>query len=59
MSEGRSVLLISHRLGSARLADRIVVLHKGRIVEAGTHEALMARDSLYSRMLGLQAQWYT
>jgi ATP-binding cassette subfamily B protein len=58
VSEGKTVLLISHRLGSARLADRIVVLAAGRIVEEGTHAELMERDGIYARMLGTQAQWY-
>jgi ABC-type multidrug transport system fused ATPase/permease subunit len=59
VSQGKTVLLISHRLGSARLADRILVLDGGRIREAGTHAALMDQGGLYARMLGTQAQWYT
>jgi len=58
VSEGKTVLLISHRLGSARLADRIVVLEGGRIVEEGNHAELMRRGGVYARMLGTQAQWY-
>lgn len=58
ISQGRSALLISHRLGSAKLADRILVLNEGHIVEEGTHETLLARGGLYANMLGLQAQWY-
>jgi ATP-binding cassette, subfamily B, bacterial len=58
VSRGKTVLLISHRLGSARLADRILVLKEGRIAEEGSHAELMARGGLYARMLGAQAQWY-
>lgn len=58
VSRGKTVLLISHRLGSARLADRILVLEAGMIVEEGSHAELMARGGLYARMLGAQAQWY-
>jgi ATP-binding cassette, subfamily B, bacterial len=58
VSQGKTVLLISHRLGSARLADRILVLDGGRIVEEGNHAELMKRGGLYARMLGTQAQWY-
>lgn len=58
MSEGRSVLLISHRLGSARLADRIVFLEDGRITEQGTHDELIARKGSYAELYSIQADWY-
>ena len=58
MSEGKTVLLISHRLGSARLADRIVVLDAGRIVEEGAHGELMARGGRYAELVSIQAAWY-
>ena len=58
MSQGKSVLLISHRLGSARLADRIVFLEGGRIVEQGTHDELMALGGAYSKLYSIQADWY-
>lgn len=54
----RAVLLISHRLGSARLADRIVVLSEGRIIEDGTHDELIAANGSYAQMWEVQSQWY-
>ena len=48
--EGRSTLIIAHRLSTVRRADRLVVLDRGRVVEEGTHDALLARGGLYARL---------
>ncbi len=48
--KGRTAVVIAHRLSTVRNSDRIVVLDKGRIVEEGRHEALLARGGLYSRL---------
>jgi ATP-binding cassette, subfamily B, bacterial len=56
--EGRSVVLISHRFSSVRSADRIYVMHDGRVVEEGAHEELMAADGLYAELFTLQARAY-
>ena len=55
---GRTALLISHRLGSARMADRILVLKDGRIVEQGHHDDLIAQGGVYAAMWEEQASWY-
>jgi ABC-type multidrug transport system fused ATPase/permease subunit len=49
------VILVSHRFGTVRSADRIVVLDQGRIAEQGTHESLMAEGGRYQRLFQLQA----
>ncbi len=54
LMEGRTVLLIAHRLSSVRAADRIAVLEDGRIVEEGSHEDLLARSGLYRELVELQ-----
>ncbi len=56
--EGRTAILISHRVGFARLADRILVLDAGRLAESGTHDELMSQKGIYSRFFREQAQWY-
>ena len=58
MAGGRTAVLVSHRLGSARLCDRVLVLQDGRLVEQGTHDELVAAEGEYARMWALQAQWY-
>lgn len=58
MSRGKTAIIITHRLGSAKIADRIVVLDEGRIVEMGTHEELMERKEHYYEMYQAQAKWY-
>jgi ATP-binding cassette subfamily B protein len=56
--EGRSVLLVSHRFSSVRSADRIYVLDRGRVVEQGSHDELMAAGGRYAELFTLQAAAY-
>ena len=58
MAGGRTTIVVSHRLGSARLCDRILVLEEGRLIENGTHDELVSRGGEYARMWALQAGWY-
>ena len=54
LMEGRTTLVVAHRLSTIRHADRIVVLDQGKIVEEGDHEALMARKGMYHRLVSMQ-----
>ena len=54
----RTCILISHRLGATKLADRILVFRDGHIIEEGTHEGLIAQGGYYKQMYAAQAQWY-
>jgi ATP-binding cassette, subfamily B, bacterial len=51
-------VLVTHRLANVRSADQILVLDKGRLVEQGRHDELMARDGLYAELFGIQARAY-
>lgn len=56
--KGKTVIIISHRFSTVRNADRILVLDKGKIIEDGTHEELLALNGKYAHSFGLQAEGY-
>ncbi len=58
IARGRMTVIVSHRLALAKLADRIIVLEHGRIVESGSHDALMAHGDRYHAMFTRQASSY-
>ena len=58
IAQGKTSLFISHRLGTARSADRIIVLRQGELVEDGHHDELVAQGGEYARMFELQKSWY-
>jgi len=57
-TQGRMAVVISHRFSTVRMADRIVVLHLGQVVEQGSHAELMEQDGRYARLFSLQAAGY-
>lgn len=58
LTHGKMAVLISHRFSTVRMADRIVVLDKGEIVEIGSHEELLAKNGRYAELFQLQAMGY-
>jgi ATP-binding cassette subfamily B protein len=58
MTRDRIAILISHRFSTVRMADHIVVMEEGRIVERGDHESLMELDGIYAHLFSLQAAGY-
>jgi ATP-binding cassette subfamily B protein len=55
---GRMAVIISHRFSTVRMADRIIVLQNGMVIEDGTHRELVARAGLYAELFSLQAEGY-
>ncbi|WP_338025070.1 GNAT family N-acetyltransferase [Calidithermus terrae] len=58
LAQGKTVLLITHRLASVQMADRILVLREGRLVEEGSHQALLRHNGVYAELWRLQAEGY-
>ena len=58
LTKGRMAVLISHRFSTVRMADRILVLKEGELVDHGTHEELVSRQGLYAELFSLQAAGY-
>lgn len=58
LTEDRTSIIISHRFSTVRMADRILVLQHGQILELGTHEELLAKPQLYAELFELQAEGY-
>ena len=58
ISADKTAFIVTHRLGSAQIADRIIVMDAGHIVDMGTHEELMRREGKYREMYHAQAKWY-
>ncbi len=59
LMKNKSTLLISHRLGSTKMADTIIVLNDGKIIESGTHNELIDKNGLYCEMFEAQKKWYS
>ena len=58
LAAGRTTILVTHRLGSVLMADRVLVMKAGSLVEVGTHRELLARGGEYAELWGMQAEQY-
>jgi len=58
ISRGKTAIIVTHRLGSTKIADRVIVMDKGKVAAIGTHDELMENCELYRTMYNSQAEWY-
>jgi len=58
ISNDITAVIVTHRLGSAKIADRVIVMDNGKIDDIGTHDELMRKEGLYAEMYKAQAGWY-
>src|SRR5690606_24897599 len=58
LTHGKTAVLISHRFSTVRMADRILVLDKGELIEMGSHEELLRRNERYAELFHMQARGY-
>lgn len=58
ISAGKSIIFITHRLGTAKLADEIIVIDGGRVKEKGSHQKLLEMNGIYAEMFEAQRSWY-
>jgi ATP-binding cassette subfamily B protein len=58
LTEDKIAIVISHRFSTVRMADQIIVLDRGSVIERGAHAELLAQDGRYARLFNLQAQGY-
>ena len=54
-----TVVIVTHRIGAARLADKIIAVKDGTVVETGKHDELIKQNGEYARLYNTQASWYT
>ena len=58
ISKDKTAIIVTHRLGSTKIADRVVVMDKGKIIDVGSHDELLQNCRLYAEMFNAQAVWY-
>ena len=58
LTRNKIAILISHRFSTVRIADKIIVVHKGKVVEQGNHRQLMKNNMVYAKLFNLQAEGY-
>jgi ATP-binding cassette subfamily B protein len=59
ISQNKTAIIVTHRLGSTKIADRVIVMEKGKITDIGNHEELLAKGGAYATMFHAQAEWYS